>query len=78
VAVIFLGTNGYLDEIPLEEVRRFEREALETMDARHSDLLATIVATKDLTKDVEERLHAIGKELVAKFKAARRPVEVMA
>jgi F-type H+-transporting ATPase subunit alpha len=31
VVSLFAGTNGYLDEIPLEHVRRYEKELLETM-----------------------------------------------
>jgi F-type H+-transporting ATPase subunit alpha len=62
VISIFAGTNGYLDKIPLEEVARFEAELLETMEARHADLLREIAEKKELTEESTKKLHEILKE----------------
>jgi F-type H+-transporting ATPase subunit alpha len=70
VVSIFLGTNGYLDEIALSDVQRFEREFIETLELRQGDVLLSISKTKDLSKDVEEKLHAFAKEFLQKFKMA--------
>ncbi|HLF19333.1 MAG TPA: F0F1 ATP synthase subunit alpha [Bacteroidota bacterium] len=72
VVIIFLGTNGYLDEIPLEDVQRFEKEVLEMMEMKQSDLLTAISEQKDLSKELQERLHAMAKDFVAKFKVTSR------
>ncbi len=45
VVVIFAGTGGYLDDIPVVDVRRFETELLEFMRTRHSEILETIRTT---------------------------------
>src|SRR5438094_4835411 len=42
VVSIFAGTNGYLDDLPIEDVRRFESELHDFFRTRHADLLATI------------------------------------
>jgi F-type H+-transporting ATPase subunit alpha len=42
VVSIFAGTNGYLDDIPADDVRRFENELLDFMRTRHADLMNTI------------------------------------
>jgi F-type H+-transporting ATPase subunit alpha len=68
VVSIFAGTNGYLDEIPLEHVERYEREVLERLELKHSDLLDAIVAKKDLTEEITAKLHAILKEFTEAFK----------
>jgi F-type H+-transporting ATPase subunit alpha len=68
VVSIFLGTNGYLDEIALSDVQRFEREFIETLELRQGDILLSISKTKELVKDVEEKLHAFAKEFLQKFK----------
>jgi F-type H+/Na+-transporting ATPase subunit alpha len=39
VVSIFAGTKGYLDDIPVGDVRRFESELLEYVHARHSGLM---------------------------------------
>ncbi len=42
VVSIFAGTKGYLDDIPVNEVRRFEGELLGFMRSRHSGMLAEL------------------------------------
>ena len=39
VVVIYAGTHGYMDEIPVNEVSRYEKELLETVDLKHKDIL---------------------------------------
>ena len=70
VVGVFAGTNGYLDEIPLEHVRRFEAELLEMMELKHADLLQQIAEKKDLTQEITARLHSILKEFTTSFKAS--------
>jgi F-type H+-transporting ATPase subunit alpha len=70
VVSIFAGTNGYLDEIPLQHVGRFERELLEMMDLKYKDLLAEIAAKKDLSEQITQKLHEIIKAFVSAFKAS--------
>ncbi|MHB1088991.1 MAG: F0F1 ATP synthase subunit alpha, partial [Acidimicrobiales bacterium] len=40
--VIYAGTRGWLDSVPVTDVRRFEAELLATFRARHNDLLDQI------------------------------------
>jgi F-type H+-transporting ATPase subunit alpha len=42
VVSIFAGTKGYLDDIPVGDVGRFESELLEFMRTRHASLLADV------------------------------------
>ncbi len=48
VVVIFAGTRGYLDPIPVADVRRFESELLDWFRSRHRDILDGIVAKGDI------------------------------
>ena len=52
VVSLYAGTHGYLDPIPVSEVRRFEAELLEWFRARHGDVLDAIRTTGDI-EDVE-------------------------
>jgi len=72
VVSIFAGTNGYLDEIPLEHVLRFERELLEMMELKNPGLLLTIAEKKDLSDDTVARLKKILREFTDAFKASVR------
>ncbi|HTZ09510.1 MAG TPA: F0F1 ATP synthase subunit alpha [Acidimicrobiales bacterium] len=42
VLVIYAGTNGWVDDVPVSEVRRFEAELLEFVRASHPELLEHI------------------------------------
>jgi F-type H+-transporting ATPase subunit alpha len=69
VVSIFAGTNGYLDEIPLDQVKRFEMELLDLMDVKHTAVLEEIAMKKDLTDTITENLHSVLKDFTASFKA---------
>ncbi|MGH9066378.1 MAG: F0F1 ATP synthase subunit alpha, partial [Acidimicrobiales bacterium] len=53
VVVIFAGTNGFVDDVPVEAVSRFERELLEVMRASHGELLAEIRDTGQLPEEAK-------------------------
>ena len=38
VVSIYLGTNGYMDDIPVHEIKRYEKEALEYIEVKHNDI----------------------------------------
>jgi F-type H+-transporting ATPase subunit alpha len=70
VVSLFAGTNGFLDEIPVEHVARFERELLELMDLKYEDLLRAIAETKDLSAEITDRLKGVLRPFTDSFKAA--------
>ncbi|MBL8778752.1 MAG: F0F1 ATP synthase subunit alpha [Acidimicrobiales bacterium] len=54
VVSIFAGTGGYLDGIPVGDVRRFEAELLDHMRTRRSDLLDAIRTTGALPDELAD------------------------
>jgi F-type H+-transporting ATPase subunit alpha len=48
VMVIYAGSNGWLDTVPVTDVRRFETELLTALRAQHADLLEHIRTTGTL------------------------------
>jgi F-type H+-transporting ATPase subunit alpha len=52
---VWAGTTGQLDEVPVQDVLRFERELLEHL-RRNSQILTTIRETSKLEKDTEAAL----------------------
>lgn len=62
VASIYTATKGYLDDIAIDDIGRFEKEFLAYLDSVHVGILASIRDSKDLSKDNETALiEAIGK-----------------
>lgn len=68
VVSIFLGTNGLMDEIPVSEIKRFEKEILEYIELKHSNIFSSIKETKELKEDVMELIKQVAKDLVSSFK----------
>ncbi len=63
VVVIYAGTRGYLDAIPVDAVRRFETEFLSLLHGSHAELLDEIREKREITKDIEQKL----KDVLDKF-----------
>ncbi len=66
VAVIYAGVNGYLDDIPVEAVQKFEQEFYVFLDTEHPEILELIRTEKTLTDDIKAKLDAAIKEFKQK------------
>ena len=77
VAVVWAGTNGHLDDVPVEDVRRFESEYLDFLRREHSGLFSSIVESGKLSEDAEGELEssmtAFKKQFVPSDDAGIRP-----
>ncbi|RAK20439.1 ATP synthase F1 subcomplex alpha subunit [Anoxybacillus vitaminiphilus] len=51
VAILYALTRGFLDDIPVEDIRRFEKEFYQWLDHNRKDLLDHIRTTKDLPNE---------------------------
>ncbi len=51
VVSIWAGTGGYLDDVPLEDVRRFETDFLDYLRRQHAGILQAIKETLDLPEE---------------------------
>lgn len=67
VAIIFAGTKNLLREVPVKEVKSFERSYLEVLNAKHKDVLNDLKAGK-LTDEMTDTLTAVAKEVAASYK----------
>jgi F-type H+-transporting ATPase subunit alpha len=71
VAIIFAGTAGHLDNIPVNEVRAFEIELYKFLENRYPAILAGIAEKKQLDEQLRGALDAAVKEFAGDF-AARK------
>jgi F-type H+-transporting ATPase subunit alpha len=53
VFVIYAGTRGWLDTVPVADVRRWESEFLTALRTKHSDMLEHVRANKTLPEDAK-------------------------
>ncbi|MCL5291669.1 MAG: F0F1 ATP synthase subunit alpha [Actinobacteria bacterium] len=58
VVVVYTGTRGFLDDIPVDAVRAFEAGFLDYIRSRKGDLLAKVGAEKQISPEIEVELDA--------------------
>ena len=56
IAILWAGSTGHLDDVPVERVREFEANFLETLRTSHTALLASLQEQKDLTDEIVDGL----------------------
>ncbi|MFQ5664662.1 MAG: F0F1 ATP synthase subunit alpha, partial [Terriglobia bacterium] len=71
IAVIFAGTNGYVDDLPVSDCRPFEHALYDFLDTRYAALLQQIREKKTLDDPLRRELHKALKEFKEKFTTER-------
>ena len=75
VVIIFAVSNGYLDDIPANRVRDFERDLFRAMDAQYKKLADTIQSAKKFDADTEKQARAMLDEFKKTNSYAEKPVD---
>ena len=65
VVIIYAGANGYLDDLPVSEVTKFEAELLPFVEAKYPEIYKNILATKKIDDETE----ALLKKALDEFKS---------
>jgi len=78
VTILFAGTQGYLDDLPVEDVVEFEAGLHRYFAVAQGPLLADLNKKRSLDDDLKNRLHAAIKEYKANFKAEHEKPEAVA
>ena len=59
VLVIWAATNGYTDDVAIEDIRRFETSLLKFVESSHPGLLHDIREQKAITEDIKAGLKQV-------------------
>ena len=68
VVSVFIGTNDYLETIPVKDVKRFEKEFLEFVELKYSEILKSIREEKVVSEETTAKLKQAAEEFLGKFK----------
>ena len=69
VLIIYAGANGYLDDIPVSAVTKFEAELYPFVEANHPEVLAQIREKKKIDEETEELMKKALEEFKTSFSA---------
>ncbi|NPA50314.1 MAG: F0F1 ATP synthase subunit alpha [Epsilonproteobacteria bacterium] len=68
IVALYAGTRGYLDDIPVSEVTRFEKELYIFVETKYPQILEKIREKKQLTEEIEEELKKMLEDFKSQFK----------
>jgi len=69
VVIIYAGTNGYVDDLPVAALKRYEQELFAFISSRHPDVFADILQKRELDGDLRGKLNKVLEEFKGVFKA---------
>jgi F-type H+-transporting ATPase subunit alpha len=72
ILIIFAGTSGALDDMPVEQIRPFEMELYKYVDTVNPGLLSTIMEKKILDDSLKGEMTKVIKECKEQFVATRK------
>ncbi|WP_153555223.1 F0F1 ATP synthase subunit alpha [Roseimaritima sediminicola] len=70
VLVLYAGTQGYIDDVPVKAVQQWEADFLQFAHDKHSGLLTELADKGELTDEIVTKI----KGLIAEFKKTYKPV----
>jgi F-type H+/Na+-transporting ATPase subunit alpha len=76
IMIIFAGTNGFLDDLKVEEIRSFEEGLYRYLDSAQSALLKDIIEKKTLDDDLKNRIKAALTEYKANYLAEHQEAKL--
>jgi F-type H+-transporting ATPase subunit alpha len=69
VLIVYAATSGYLDQLPVDAVRRYEVELFDFVEAKHPEVLKVLREKRELSPDVKQTLEAVLEEFRGRFTA---------
>jgi F-type H+/Na+-transporting ATPase subunit alpha len=67
ILIIYAGTNGYLDDLPVEQIREFELELYKYVGSMNAKLLDSIMEKKALEDSIKAEIEKTLKEFKQRF-----------
>jgi F-type H+/Na+-transporting ATPase subunit alpha len=68
VLIIYAGTNGFIDELPLTALKKYEQELYSFVESKHPDIFADTIKKRELDGDLRGKMNTALEEFKAVFK----------
>jgi F-type H+-transporting ATPase subunit alpha len=67
IIIIYAGTNGFIDGIPVSAIRQFEKELFAHIDEKHPSLFSDLADKKEITAEIKTKLDSVLKAFSTSF-----------
>ncbi len=68
ILIIYAGTNGFVDDLPLNALKKYEQELYSFIDLKHPDICSDILKKRELDGDLRGKLNQTLEEFKGVFK----------
>jgi len=68
ILIIYAGTNGFVDELPLTALKKYEQELYSFMESKHPDIFADILKKRELDGDLRAKMNKALEEYKGVFR----------
>lgn len=68
ILIIYAGTNGFVDEIPLTALKKYEQELYSFVESKHPDIFAEILKKRELDSELRAKMNKALEEFKAGFR----------
>ena len=68
VLIIFAGTNGFIDDLPLTAIKKYEQELFSFVESKYPDLFADILKKREMDADLRAKTMKVLEEFKLAFK----------
>jgi F-type H+-transporting ATPase subunit alpha len=69
IVIIYAGTNGYIDDLPLNALKKYEQEVFSFIESRYPDIFADILKKRELDGDLRAKMNKALEEFKGIFQA---------
>ena len=69
ILIIYAGTNGFVDELPLGALKKYEQELNSFVESKHPDIFTDVLKKRELDGDLRAKLNKALEEFKGVFKA---------
>ncbi len=69
ILILYAGTNGFVDELPLAALKKYEQELYSFIESKHPDIFADILKKRELDGDLRAKITKALGEFKRTFKA---------
>jgi F-type H+-transporting ATPase subunit alpha len=68
ILLIYAGTNGFVDHLPISALKKYERELYAFIDARYPELFSEILKKRELNEELRGKINKVLEEFNSNFK----------
>ena len=69
ILIIYAGTNGFVDELPVTALKKYEQELYSFVESKHPEIFADILKKRELDNDLRAKMNKALEEFKGTFKA---------